>query len=145
MLLVHTCSFDSFSIVISFCQQLICQQPWQCSRYLVGPNLLDLRVQFPLPPKKKSKCENQFPDGNWWPAGVFALLFSHFLPLIPSSPQPFLSRSFILQSFLQSVVLSLSANTKKKKKKVFLTLMKNIMKSRKNVKENYLPAVKLKY
>lgn len=51
-----------------------------------------------------------------------ALLSSHFLPLIPSSPQPFLSRSFILQSFLQSVVLSLSANTKKKKKKGFFDL-----------------------
>lgn len=56
----------------------------------------------PPPKKKKSKCENQFPDGNWWPAGVFALLFS---PLIFFASHSILSPALPLQ-ILYSPVFS---------------------------------------
>lgn len=107
MLLVHTCSFDSFSIVISFCQQLICQQPWQCSRHLVGPNLLDLRVQFPLPPPKKKNLnvktnflmEIGGQQGCLLCSSLLSFFCLSFHPLpSPSSPDPLFSSLFFRAS-----------------------------------------------
>lgn len=74
-----------------------------------------------------------------------ALLSSHFF-----ASHSILSPALPLQILYSPVFSSerrakFVSKYKKEEKNFFLTLMKNIMKSRKNVKENYLPAVKLKY